>query len=449
MTPQAISAFIDLIPCRSKRSSKRFHRPECRMSKHIWDLVERDSLVQDLPCKILSELPLKEVVRASVLSSRWRCVQKLNPKLRFDGTKMCSSKGICGSKQYTQEFIQNVNALNSKLVVHLDSWVRFVVASQAKNLAIDLVPVKFPGRNDRYLLPNELLDIRTASRLQHIQLGFVSIRLPSQFSGFPNLRKLDLDMINVTAKDIEEMLSSCSNLEWLCIVRCHLDDELKVDLPLPCLLYLCVAHCRITGIKFNAMKLQTFECRGGRYPLDLTQSLELKDARLDFIDSVTLDYALTTLPTVLPSVENLILRARAPLKMSATLFLASFFRAAPLMEKLELHFSHTCVSVQTLTQSPTFAKHSKTYLMSLPGFPHNHLKNLYITGFIACTGQLEFLQHAVENAPVLEVLTLDPALKFDEGMDYKGRAGFFSRVREISRRYLSGRVSPTTKLCIL
>nr|TKW20407.1 hypothetical protein SEVIR_4G085900v2 [Setaria viridis] len=349
---------------------------------------------------------------------RWRCVQKLNPKLRFDGTKMCSSKGICGSKQYTQEFIQNVNAVHQK--------------------HNDLVPVKFPGRNDRYLLPNELLDIRTASRLQHIQLGFVSIRLPSQFSGFPNLRKLDLDMINVTAKDIEEMLSSCSNLEWLCIVRCHLDDELKVDLPLPCLLYLCVAHCRITGIKFNAMKLQTFECRGGRYPLDVTQSLELKDARLDFIDSVTLDYALTTLPTVLPSVENLILRARAPLKTPSLLEnTCNFFQLKYL--QLELAVFRVFYSAHSDWQP----------LRSLPGFPHNHLKNLYITGFIACTGQLEFLQHAVENAPVLEVLTLDPALKFDEGMDYKGRAGFFSRVREISRRYLSGRVSPTTKLCIL
>lgn len=111
------------------------------------------------------------------------------------------------------------------------------------------------------------------------------------------------------------MLSSCSSLAWLSIVRCHLDDELKVDLPLPSLLYLSVAHCRVTGIKFNAMKLKTFNCRGSRYPIDLTQSLELKDAHLYFFYSVTLAYTLSKLPTVLPSVEYLYLRAAATLKV--------------------------------------------------------------------------------------------------------------------------------------
>jgi hypothetical protein len=91
-------------------------------------------------------------------------------------------------------------------------------------------------------------------------------------------------------------------------------------------------------------------------------------------------------------------------------------------------------------------------LRSLPRCPHNHLKNLCISGFTACTGQLEFLLHTVENAPVLEVLALDPAFRPDKevGGGYDGPTGvFFSRVREISRRHLIGRLSPTTKLCIL
>lgn len=78
----------------------------------------------------------------------------INPKLRFDGMTMCSNRSVYGSKQRTQEFIQNVNAtlkqhngmfvedfkvkfgLHSELVIHLDNWVRFVAASQTKNLAL-------------------------------------------------------------------------------------------------------------------------------------------------------------------------------------------------------------------------------------------------------------------------------------------------------------------------
>lgn len=293
---------------------------------------------------ILSKLPLKEVIRTSILSSKWRPVRTFYPKLRFDGITMCSNRSIPGSEQSTKEFVQKVDAvlqqhngefvedfevkfeLSSELVIHLDKWVRFFVASQAKNLALDLMPTYFRGRSDRYLLPNELLDNGTTCRLLNIQLRFVSIKLPSKFSGFPNLRKLDLDFINITAKDLRHMLSNCSSLEWLSVVRCHVDDELMVDLPLPRLQYLCVAHCVITRIKFNAMKLKTFVCRGSFYPFDLTQSLELKEAHFFVHTSLTLDYALVTLPTMLPSVENLSLRATAPLKVHCLLpFLMIYF----------------------------------------------------------------------------------------------------------------------------
>ncbi|KAJ1258485.1 hypothetical protein BS78_10G079300 [Paspalum vaginatum] len=443
-------------------------------------------LPEDVLCTILSALPLKDVVRTSVLSSKWRSVHKINPKLRFDSMTMCSSSSTHGSDQYTQEFIRNVNAvlqqhkgnfvehfeikfgLNGELVIHLDNWVGFVVASHVKNLALDLIPANFRGRNDRYLLPSELLKKESTSCLRNLQLSFVSIKLPAQFSGFPNIRKLDLQSVDVTFKDLEDMVSSCSNLEWLSIVRCHLDDELKIDLPLPRLLYLCVAYCRITRIKFNAMKLKTFDCRGGRYPIDLIQSLELKDANLHYFDSITLENTLTTLPTVLPSVESLNLRATATLKTPTLLespckfsqlkylqlelymvhedacnilSLASFLRASPLLEKFELHI---CVC--------SVAHFSWLPIRSLPLCPHNHLKKLYITGFTACTGQLEFLIHIVENAPVLEVLTLDPAFKSDKEnvRSYEGQTDvFFSRVREISRRHLSGRISPATELYIL
>ncbi|GJN29361.1 hypothetical protein PR202_gb17583 [Eleusine coracana subsp. coracana] len=389
---------------------------------------------------------------------------------------MCSRRNIPGSEQYIKEFIQNVDAVlqqhngefvesfelkfefDNQLIIHLDEWVRFVAASQAKNLALDLVPVKFHGRHDQYLLPHELLGSRSTHRLQNIQLGFVSIKLPSQFSGFPNLRKLDLHLIDSTAKDLGDMLSSCSNLEWLSIVRCHVNDELKVNVPLPCLLYLCVAYCRMTRIKFNAMKLQTFVWGGGNpYPFDLSQSLMLKDAHFYVYGSITLEYALVTLPTVILSVEHLTLQATAPLKTLALLenscklsqlkylqldlfmnnddadnilSLSSYLRAAPLLEKFELH----------VNRKP---------LRSLPRHPHNRLKNLYITGFTACTGHLEFLLHIVENAPFLEVLTLDPACIFDRGMTFEGQESIFSWVREVSRRYLAGRISSSTKLCLL
>lgn len=153
------------------------------------------------------------------------------------------------------------------------------------------------------------------------------------------------------------------------------------------------------------MKLKTFVWGGSLYSIDLSQSLELKDAHFHVYGSTTLEYALVTLPTVLPSVENLTLRAIAPLKtallenscklthlkyLQLELFmsyedvddipsLSSFLRAAPLIEKFELRF---CVT--------TFAHSDWKPLRSLPPCRHNYLKNLYITGFAACRAYLNF-----------------------------------------------------------
>lgn len=92
----------------------------------------------------------------------------------------------------------------------------------------------------------------------------------------------------------------------------HLDDELKVDLPLPRLLYLCVADSMLTGIKFNAMNLKTFVYKGWRYSLEI-RSLDLKNAHLKFFDRISVEDALTILPTVISRVKNLNLQIQTTL----------------------------------------------------------------------------------------------------------------------------------------
>uniref|UniRef100_A0A0A9FC33 Uncharacterized protein n=1 Tax=Arundo donax TaxID=35708 RepID=A0A0A9FC33_ARUDO len=42
------------------------------------------------------------------------------------------------------------------------------------------------------------------------------------------------------------MLSNCCALEWLSVVHCNTDGELKVHSPLPCLLFLNITFCELT-----------------------------------------------------------------------------------------------------------------------------------------------------------------------------------------------------------
>uniref|UniRef100_A0A0E0DDR5 At1g61320/AtMIF1 LRR domain-containing protein n=1 Tax=Oryza meridionalis TaxID=40149 RepID=A0A0E0DDR5_9ORYZ len=113
------------------------------------------------------------------------------------------------------------------LVDHLNDWVSFAVSSLTKFLAFDLTPARFGTLDNRYLFPFELIH------------------------SFPNQKRLDLHAVYTSGKDLEVVLSNCCGFEWLSILRCQLHDELKVDHPLPSLLYLSVEDSRATPFVEN------------------------------------------------------------------------------------------------------------------------------------------------------------------------------------------------------
>uniref|UniRef100_A0A0E0DYH0 F-box domain-containing protein n=1 Tax=Oryza meridionalis TaxID=40149 RepID=A0A0E0DYH0_9ORYZ len=471
------------IPVRFRIGKKKEDCRPKRIRKPGTKEVRFEDLSEDMQNMIFSKLPLKETVRTSVLSSKWRHLWKISPKLRFDGSTM-------RGEYMLEKLVGNVNAAlkqqrgrmaealevklefqsrlvaftgeKSILVDHLNNWVGSAASSCTTSLALDLAPKEFMDRHDRYMFPFELLDGKAASCLQQIQLSFVSLKPPTQFSGFPKLRKLSLHLVQVTGKDLQGLLSSCSNLEWLSIVRCNLnDDELKVDCALSRLLHLRIANCEISKIEMHAPKLKTFIYEGAQLPVDPIQAQELEVADIVFKGDITFQYALTVLPVVLPSVQNLTVHANFGLQfpwllstkskfsqlkylkwllpqcsgdMDNIVYLASFLKAAPLLEVLEIHFN-----------VPGYEDAGIPVLRSLPKCPYKNLKSIYITGFRGLKGQAEFLVHAVENASALEVLTIDTATKIGvRSAQHIGSTGGY-----VARSCLASIVSPKTKFQIV
>lgn len=270
---------------------------------------------------IFSKLHFKEVVRTSALSSKWRYLWQVSSKMSFEGITMCG-KNICGKQKYVSKFISNVYAVllqcrgravedftvkfdfDTMLVGHLNNWVTFAVSLRTKFLTLDLTPKDFRGRNDRYMFPFKLLDAGSVSCIQKIQLSFVDLQPPAQFSGFLNLRKLDLNLAHVSGNDLTKMLSCSNKLEWLRITRCHLHDELKVNNPLPCLVYLNVSYCEISKISLRAANLRTFVYKGRPVHIDFNKPSEVEDADICF-SRVTLEQAITELANTLATVKYL------------------------------------------------------------------------------------------------------------------------------------------------
>lgn len=216
-------------------------------------------------------------------------------------------------KKHHRKLVDNLEikfVFESKLVYHLNSWIRFAMSSRTKNLAFDLAPpYRFPKCRDNYRFPFELLDKESVSCLRCLQLSFVCFEPPpSRFTGFPNLRKFDLHLLKTTSHNLENILCNCCNLEWLSIVSCDLDDELKVvQRPLSHLQYLRVKYCRFTKIEFHAAKLSTFVYVGDCIPIALHHAPEMENAEICFRGS-TFRRGTAVVLNGLPHVQNLTLK---------------------------------------------------------------------------------------------------------------------------------------------
>lgn len=452
-------------------------------------VVKLEDLPEDVLCTILSKLPAKEAVRSSVLSSEWRSIWTTCPKLSFDR----KHHDVCkhGGKQHTQMFINYVNAVlrkhrakvvgdleikilfESKLTCHLDNWIKFAMSSQTRSLAFDLSPpTDFLGQGDHYRFPFELLDIKSVSCLQCLQLSFVSFKEPpAHFTGFPNLRKLELHMLKTTTQDLESVLCSCCNLEWLSLVRCHLGDELKVvRRPLSHLQYLQVMYCRITKVEFHAPKLSTFVFKGNSIPIALHHASELENAQVCFYGS-TFQHRTTALLNGLPKVQNLTLEysvasietrwmldsrqifshlRSVQMKMVLSeeddhriLYLVSLLRAAPFIENLGVHIG----AIETLW----FADNGPSRQEIPPcEYRYVNLKNMHVTGFKAAKGQLEFLLHVVEHAPAIESVTVDTSERLSDLLNRdEVYPSLCTSALDVVRGALSMRLPPDAKLYLL
>ncbi|WVZ88129.1 hypothetical protein U9M48_034680 [Paspalum notatum var. saurae] len=431
--------------------------------------VQFNHIPRDILYTIASKLPPKEFVRTSVLSRAWRRpTWQTCPRLTFRLRECDIDRAFW--YDHVWRFIDDVDIVlrehRGKVVGTLrvqvesivgfvpvrfpysaiDNLVRFAIASRTKNLALDLKPPtrwRTYGADDRYPFPFHLFDDDTMSTpcLQNLQLSFASLKPPppSHYKGFPNLRKLHLQASHVGSKGLQRVLSRCCSLEWLHLDRCHIhddvdDDELAVAAPtLPRLRYLRVSYGKLTKIEFNAMNLATFEYNGDFAPIHLIHSTKLQGANIRYNTEIFQEHTLVPLLKGIPRVQNLTLNARlgaipllekrywlqdSPLlKFSNLKHLqlivrichredfkhilyssSSFLKATPFIEKLEIHFRSIYGWFDEVGPSREDLGQCKC---------NNYLKSILITGFRALKGQVEFLLHAVETAPALEVLRVE------------------------------------------
>lgn len=269
------------------------------------------TLPNSILCTILSPLSIREAVKTSVLSSRWRHVWTSPNNLILDADNILkrgqySATNICHLSETlrfhlksnrTKAFVTTVNSylscLNTfqfqphkigKLRVcftfrrgshgcdDLAQWIGFAIDRNVEEIDLCLLEndeLSAPNYGAFLVFPCEVVvgnEGFIKSCLKCLRLAHCALAPHNAYnSGFTTLTTLDLMKVDlVSGERIQILLASCHNLEWLSIKECYNMDYLKIEPPF-CqhlkYLNLCLC-CQLKAIIVKSSSLETLEYRG-------------------------------------------------------------------------------------------------------------------------------------------------------------------------------------------
>jgi hypothetical protein len=209
---------------------------------------DRIDRISDLPSKvidgILQNLNIRDLVRTSILSTKWRYMWTYGPRLVF-GEEFFEMYGYLDdpvvSKIITDVLMLHngpiynfclyiPSGFNFKITAeHLDIWVPLLSGRGIKKLEL----VDF--ENDLSHFPYIVFSCK---ELTKFKLGGFNLSIPPNFSGFKRLVNLILLSVTFESGALESLISGCPLLEKLKIEYCSGFEYFDFSAPTLKVLYL-------------------------------------------------------------------------------------------------------------------------------------------------------------------------------------------------------------------
>ncbi|XP_030460514.1 F-box/FBD/LRR-repeat protein At1g13570-like [Syzygium oleosum] len=194
-----------------------------QLSRHIMD-------------QILSRLPIKDAVRTSILSRKWRYKWSSVPQLVFDD-QCTSATGVPSLQPSPQENL--VKIIDKVLLLHIgsiqkfklshkeiyassdiDHWILHLSRVSVNEIVIDI------WKEQNYKIPTSLFNCKD---LIHLELFKCVVKVPSTFEGFKNLESLDLQHVELSRDGLEALISRCPLLKILRLSNLERFKQITVE----------------------------------------------------------------------------------------------------------------------------------------------------------------------------------------------------------------------------
>ncbi|XP_043699625.1 F-box/FBD/LRR-repeat protein At1g13570-like [Telopea speciosissima] len=198
--------------------------------------IRKVDRISDLPLNIidniLARLPIRDAVRTSILSKKWKYRWVSLPELVFD----CSLQdALKNEHDMIVKFIDRVlllhigpihkfelSDLSSPSLSDIHQWLLFVSRNGIKELILSMPPCRW------YEVPSCLFS--SFHQLNHLELSHCSLRCPTKLE-FKHIKCLSLCQVEFVGFTFEDLVSSCPLLETLTLMWVRGFTNLVMDAP--------------------------------------------------------------------------------------------------------------------------------------------------------------------------------------------------------------------------
>ncbi|KAM0939180.1 putative F-box domain, FBD domain, leucine-rich repeat domain superfamily [Dioscorea sansibarensis] len=197
--------------------------------------IKSSDIISNLPSeikeKILECLPIKDAVRTSLLSTKWRYVWASLRNLVFDDKDFISDEDFDDTfPEFVNQFLLLHNdpilkfhlMMKFQLSETIDRWILVVSRKEVQNFRL----VVSGPLDDMYKVHSSLF---SCHELRHLWLANCIITLPRNFKGLGKLKTLRLREIVISKSDLSYLVSSCTQLQQLELVSLKNGSSLDIE----------------------------------------------------------------------------------------------------------------------------------------------------------------------------------------------------------------------------
>ncbi|KAL4619603.1 hypothetical protein ACB092_06G091600 [Castanea dentata] len=412
--------------------------------------VDRISnLPESLLCHILSFLPTKDSIATSILSSRWKLLWTLVPKLDLESHTIDTSpddddediriahivsrvlaQQECGELQTFR--LQWYLGLDGSHISHLDSWFRTAAARKVKELDLDILLDDNDFDTESLVLPPSFFSCRTLVVLK--LTGDIDIDNFALSFHFPSLKILHLKyilamtIINSQENSFLSSLSGCPVLEDLSFTAIYFVGEYRICVPTLKRLSIredqmdCEDRC-VYKLEINAPALEYFNFRGDLRDIKFHEKLDnlvqanvelsmCEDEHIEFyrewllklftalnnvkfLSFVPYGTEWHSIANIYPSAFQNLVQLEFKVVDCNWHLLGDLLQKAPNLESLVISKGYDFIPSNLCWKEP---KYEPEYLSSLTSF--------YYRGFKGLNDEVEFVKYILKEARVLKTATI-------------------------------------------